>query len=462
MARSHAGLSHHAFEKRRQRTDQKCFATLEDIPIHIPTDGQLPRFDPNKLKIDFENLTLDREDMSPSAGDEQENEEVLAELDVLHGHQKKKKSKKAVPLPCSYNQFVDLLEELLIFHAWYKTGSPFSTSSSNREMNVVSRKIRKLLIRLKTCVPRTEGHGWKLQKFHELLHVVKAMHLWGHSENWDAGHGERFLKYWAKWLSATCQRIGRDAYTVQVSKRAHEVCFMGKARHALRPQYEKKPETEAGTDSTSFFEGHHSYTITKEGDDYVTSEWKGRRKETIVNPVVMSFFRSNLGTQSIINRKIDCHTDLSREGTNYRAHPNYTNSGSGAWYEHAMVEFENDAGTEKDMFPSKLLCFFNAQTVENGPSHRYALVHPCTYQHLQGCKRKRMADKHSLKIMERWVYETERKYGINVPKLYMVRIESIGTRLHVVEENPGLVESSDSPKYVWVYSDRRTEWGKHF
>jgi hypothetical protein len=36
----------------------------------------------------------------------------------------KKKSKKAEPLPCSHSQFVGLLQDLFVFHAWYKGGAP--------------------------------------------------------------------------------------------------------------------------------------------------------------------------------------------------------------------------------------------------------------------------------------------------------------------------------------------------
>jgi hypothetical protein len=34
------------------------------------------------------------------------------------------KKKKAEPLPCSHSQFVGLLQDLLVFHAWYKCGAP--------------------------------------------------------------------------------------------------------------------------------------------------------------------------------------------------------------------------------------------------------------------------------------------------------------------------------------------------
>jgi hypothetical protein len=38
---------------------------------------------------------------------------------IIEGGKKKKIEKKTTPLQCSYQQFLDLLQELLSFHAWY-------------------------------------------------------------------------------------------------------------------------------------------------------------------------------------------------------------------------------------------------------------------------------------------------------------------------------------------------------
>lgn len=67
-----------------------------------------------------------------------------------------------------------------------------------------------------------------------------------------------------------------------------------------------------------------------------------------------------------------------------------------------MVDFENNAGSQKDMFPLKIICFFTAVSVVGGPTQMYALVYPCTYQHVQGNLQKRIKDKIQLQIMERW------------------------------------------------------------
>ena len=42
------------------------------------------------------------------------------------------------------------------------------------------------------------GYGWKLQKLHELIHILYQMTMFGSLANWDAGPGKSALKTWAK------------------------------------------------------------------------------------------------------------------------------------------------------------------------------------------------------------------------------------------------------------------------
>jgi hypothetical protein len=50
--------------------------------------------------------------------------EVEEEEPEEEGSKKRRKVKKAIPLKCSYQQFVKLLQELLTFHAFYCNAPP--------------------------------------------------------------------------------------------------------------------------------------------------------------------------------------------------------------------------------------------------------------------------------------------------------------------------------------------------
>jgi len=42
-------------------------------------------------------------------------------------------------------------------------------------------------------IPCKESNGWKLQKFHDMLHILRDMKMFGSSQNWDASPGEHIL-----------------------------------------------------------------------------------------------------------------------------------------------------------------------------------------------------------------------------------------------------------------------------
>jgi len=55
-----------------------------------------------------------------------------------------------------------------------------------------------MLETVKDKVPQNICNGWKLQKFHDLLHVSRDMHMFGNPQNWDASPGEHNLIDFAK------------------------------------------------------------------------------------------------------------------------------------------------------------------------------------------------------------------------------------------------------------------------
>jgi len=57
-----------------------------------------------------------------------------------------------------------------------------------------------LLKSIKDEIPWSIHNGWKLQKFHDLLHVSHYMYQFGtNPHNWDASPGEHNLIDFAEW-----------------------------------------------------------------------------------------------------------------------------------------------------------------------------------------------------------------------------------------------------------------------
>ena len=70
--------------------------------------------------------------------------------------------------------------------------------------------------------------GWKLNKFHELLHIVRCIGMFGPPENWIASHGERHIDD-CKRPAATAQKQ-HDRFTKQVAERLVDQMVIEKAK----------------------------------------------------------------------------------------------------------------------------------------------------------------------------------------------------------------------------------------
>ena len=83
---------------------------------------------------------------------------------------------------------------------------------------------------LKYYVPRKKGNRWKIQKFHDLLHLPEDMDHWGSAKNFDISALESALRYWAKLPTMTSQMQGYSDFVCQVAYWIEESCILARAR----------------------------------------------------------------------------------------------------------------------------------------------------------------------------------------------------------------------------------------
>jgi hypothetical protein len=216
----------------------------------------------------------------------------------------KKKNKKAEPLPCSHSQFVGLLKDLLVFHASYKCGAP----PKEDDFQEVLLCLRKLVHKIVTLCPRKDGNKWKLQKLHDLLHLVFGLYLFVHAKNFDAGRGECLLKDFFKRYASHSQERGRDVFISQVAKWAQEKMLLDKAllcsSMATNFALEKRTASIVNTlpAKPSFVLRYSSMTRT------CTAIWLGPNKSVKVHPMITMTFGWKWG--DIIGRDITGSTPM--------------------------------------------------------------------------------------------------------------------------------------------------------
>lgn len=105
---------------------------------------------------------------------------------------------------CQPKNMLEMLELLLAFHAWYQRGHPFSLQD-DKEKFEMQQAIRIMMNQIKKFAPRKDKNGWRLQKFHDLLHIVRDIENYGSPNNIDAAPNENNLIDFAK-------RPGRRAH----------------------------------------------------------------------------------------------------------------------------------------------------------------------------------------------------------------------------------------------------------
>ncbi len=95
--------------------------------------------------------------------------------------------------------------------------------------------IVKLLETVKMEFPRSVQNGWKLQKFHDMLHVSRDMHLFGNPQNWDASPGEHSLIDFAKRPAQRTQKC-HEMFIMQVTQWLQETNVLNRASTLLAMQ----------------------------------------------------------------------------------------------------------------------------------------------------------------------------------------------------------------------------------
>jgi hypothetical protein len=168
--------------------------------------------------------------------------------------EKKKKGKQPeeeeeMARKCSATDFTELAEALLCFHAWYKMGVLKVREDGKINTSVIRTSVARMLGMVRWYCPRKKGKGWKLQKFHDILHLAMDIERFGHPSNFDAGPMESGLKYWAKLPALTAQMRGYNTFVKQVAWRTFEFqCFAkalrknGIAGTSLQPKPSPHPQ----------------------------------------------------------------------------------------------------------------------------------------------------------------------------------------------------------------------------
>ena len=290
---------------------------VDPEPEAPPDEDNADNNTPDDQDADEEDTDIDDED--EDVDDEDLDEEIhndrLLDIDVL-AKAAKTKIKKTIPLICTSHQLVDLLEQLLLFHAWYKYGLYHGRDA--RSQRSASQAVRRLLAKIKAYMPRQIGYGWKLQKFHELLHLLRDIVEWGSADNYDASHGERGLRTWAKAPASTSQKRGKT-FMGQVVSRVHERSCFTKAQHVMTSEIVKNPH--AQTPDKLGLVGNRKYIMRHSRHGAYAIWMTDANNGPYIHPLIIEWFSKSWPAGE---ETIRCWTEYYQpNGDMLRAHPNF-------------------------------------------------------------------------------------------------------------------------------------------
>ena len=383
------------------------------------------------------------------------------------------------PRTISFQDFVETMEMLLSFYAWYKRTDDFAELREPGGVEEAQASIGMMIRQVTKTFPRKAGNGWRLPKLHVLLHVPSSIAKYGSPSNWDCGVPEHNMKDLGKTPAVTAQMRTAETFTMQTAERMSEMLAMQTARNRLpnypdvfrkaTPHRPSKGEAleragEGVIDPNSSideeFVGLPKYQIQfHEGTHLAFAKWLGKRSQighVEVHPLVLSAF-SRLNRESencaLTGSTINCYTELWRGGVLYRAHPNYHSDGE--WYEWANTLWDDPPNPPTD-YPGKLLCFY---VDPREPESRKVLVHSTS----------KAVGGNSSVLVDVWnmAYGTQHGANRSAAKLEHVDTQTINGRVFVVQERPGLYETVENGSVLEV-SQRvlvikpMDDWGKHF
>jgi len=268
---------------------------------------------------------------------------------------------------CTSQAFVQLVEQLLSFHASYTYGAAYFNQGDERGKQVLDNAMKTMLQQLTTTLVR-EANGWNLAKVHSCFrHFAHMVSRFGRATNTDAELGERGLKNWAKDHGRHTNKGSTDKFTKQTNNRVYENAVFRKAGNKPcdfqddSESLASMPTIEQGlVGSPKYVVSYVNNFKDHEGTTFsgVLCKWKTKGIGGVELPsaileaytnlyydfTVPDFASKNKAGDSPLttrmNTRVEGYTEyVSETGVRYRVHPNYQNNGP--WYDWAIIPCPN-------------------------------------------------------------------------------------------------------------------------
>jgi len=422
--------------------------------------------------------------------------------------------------PCTYHDMIDLLETMLSFHAFYKGDLPIPWQASpcvdDNRMPFESEdptgyyilgRIRKMVQKIITRLPRQTGNRWKIQKLHELLHLPSDIHKFGKPRQFDTAQWEHNLIEKAKKPARTAQKQSISEFEKQTASRLHVAQAMNKCSLAMNITSEITVQQTGAASLVKIDDsdccsvvGYRKFLLSYLTEQESVEEfWFSEQKSShtlALHPAVKEFLIRTFVEDLKSGQRIFGWTEAYIYGELFRAHPDYRSQGL-PWYDWGILEadipeeaeIENseesetinsntvrntDVFAKKNSTPVKVLAFVRIGEeagLSDDVDGMYAVVQRAVRNTILrdgwSDRKSNLVHRYQLNFVDDGANSeagTENQYRI--PQLELVGLASIKKRVLVVEEDPIFSESREGTRSIdhdnVLLVQPYSEWERYF
>lgn len=232
----------------------------------------------------------------------------------------------------------------------------------------LEKKNRFIMFLLKKVGHRTKGMGFKVMKFHAIIHLVEDIIMFGVPMNVDTGSNESHHKT----VKVAAKLTQKDIKTFE--KQTSDRCDDFEVLDLANQEQEGRPLWE-------YYSGYiHKDIVEEEAEDHVggmmyevywheeqniaafdiKTRMKNKDDVQLDNQLLeyLEKLQAKLKTNIATFEKLQVHSEHTRSGQIFRAHPNYR--GKGPWRDWVMLQWQ-----EGD-FPAQIWCFLDLTQLPTG------------------------------------------------------------------------------------------------
>ena len=218
-----------------------------------------------------------------------------------------------------------------------------------------------------------------------MLHFPEAIHEYGAPIHYMTSTGERMHKMFAKRPGRRAQKRHKS-FTGQIAFRMYDQLALNITEERFK-RYSRSQENKSKTDADNTpstyrgFSNATQWNLSKEDDGTYSINWNTRSKagQLTLDESVLEF----LSNHDDIPNECTFYTEYSRDGIQFRAHPNYQNEGP--WFDWAFIKYKKTdykdmnkherklKGKVYSKVPAKIYAFTEIE------DEKYVVVHPCLF-----------------------------------------------------------------------------------